>query len=141
MYIREPELAHRRVAVSHGEADVAREQRALPLALLHDALLELVGGPVLTAVRREVPDDRDQLHAQHVRVREGDRRARDRVHEDDLQWVAAGALDPVILVDRELQPGPEDQTPPQATSRCRAASVQPAAPLAPELSHKTKQLD
>jgi hypothetical protein len=110
--VRELEVAHRGAALPHGEADIAGEQRALALALLHDPLLELLGGPVLAAVGREVTEERDQLDAQ--RLRERGRGAGVRVHEDDLQRGAAGVLNLAAREDRELRRGPERQLPRRA---------------------------
>lgn len=111
--VRELELAHRGAPVAHGEGDLAGEERALALALLHDALLELLGRPVLAAVRGEVADERDQLDAERRRER---RRggAGVRVHEDDLQRVAGFVLDLAAREDREVRRGPERQLPRRA---------------------------
>jgi len=116
--VRELELAHRGAPVAHGQAHVARQERALALALLDDVPLELVGGPVLAPVRREVAEHRDHLDAER-RLRERGRRAGVRVHEDHLQRVPGLVLDLAAREDRQLRRGPERQLPRRPLRRRR----------------------
>jgi hypothetical protein len=109
--VRELELAHGHAAAPapHGVAHLAGEQRALALALLDDAPVELVRGPVVVAVGREAAGDGDQLDAEGVRERRRRLQAGVHVHQDDLQRVAVDVLDPAAREDRQVRRVPERQ--------------------------------
>lgn len=78
--------------VSHGETQLAGEQRPLSFPLLHNIGAEVVGAPRrLVLAGREVAVEHHDLDSERIREGGGDENVAPRVHQKDFERVAVFA--------------------------------------------------